>query len=163
MLTDFLPFLAAFDTLVKIGHALLHVAAEHVFLVDLSLASADDLVGDLGHEAAHTLVGVVVVAELEDHAHAVKHLGQLLWDVSRLTVLNFPAGFLQDHEELQTVISYFEFFRDACCQLLETSMIRTLRLLEHLDYPLQFGLFQPILEHAQVSVACRPMLDLVEG
>jgi hypothetical protein len=70
-----------------------------------------------------------VVAELEDHANTVEDLRQLLWNVARLAVLNSPAGFLEDHQELKTVISHFELFRDAGCQLLEAAMIGTLRLL----------------------------------
>jgi hypothetical protein len=71
---DDFPFLTACDTLVKIGHALLNVSAEHVFNLDLSLASADNLVADLGHETAHSLRITVGAAQFKNHAHTVEDL-----------------------------------------------------------------------------------------
>jgi diphthamide synthase subunit DPH2 len=74
VLCDNLPFLAACDALVKVGHALLNVSAEHVFNLDLSLASADNLVADLGHETAHSLRVTVGAAQFKNHTHTVEDL-----------------------------------------------------------------------------------------
>jgi diphthamide synthase subunit DPH2 len=71
---DDFPFLTACDTLVKIGHALLNVSAEHVFNLNLSFASANNLVADLGHETAHSLRITVGAAQFKNHAHTVEDL-----------------------------------------------------------------------------------------
>ena len=156
------PLFAALNGLVKVGHALLDVAAEHVLLVDLDFTPLDNLVGYAGQEATHSLGGVVVGGQLEDHTHAVEDLGEELWDVFWLRVLDLAARVLQDHQELETVISDLEFFGDPGCQFLEALMVGRLGLLEHLDDALERLVFESVLQHAEVTVTGSPVLDFVE-
>lgn len=107
MLANNLPLLTAVNTLLKIIHALLDIARQHVILVDLGTALSDDLVADLRQQALHPLRSVVVLTQLEDDSHAVQGLGQNLGNVLGLSLLNFPARLTECVQELQIVFGLF--------------------------------------------------------
>jgi hypothetical protein len=88
-----LPFLAAVNALVEIRNAFLDVSFQHVHLVDLSSASLDDLIGNLGEQTLHSLGGVVVFAQLPNDSHVVERLRQNFGDVLWAALLDLPARF----------------------------------------------------------------------
>jgi hypothetical protein len=100
-----LPFLAAVNALVEIRNAFLDVTFKHVHLVDLSSASLDDLVGNLGQETLHSLGGVVVFTQFPDDSHVVKRLRQNLGDVLWAALLDLSAWFGEHAQVLKVVLS----------------------------------------------------------
>ena len=106
------PLVAALDALVQVTHALFDVTGQHVVLVDLLAAPANDLVADHRQQALHAAHAVVVLAKLEDDAHVVKHFRQQFGDVSRLRLLNLLTRFLQQSEEHEIIICLFMSFVD---------------------------------------------------
>jgi hypothetical protein len=88
-----LPFLAAVNALVESRNAFLDVSFQHVHLVDLSSASLDDLIGNLGEQTLHSLGGVVVFAQLPNDSHVVERLRQNFGDVLWAALLDLPARF----------------------------------------------------------------------
>lgn len=91
---DLSPLLAAVNALIQVPHALLHIVAKHVFLVDLGAASLDDLVADLGQETLHSLLGGVVSTQFPDDSDGAEHVWKQLWNLRGVSLLNLAAWLL---------------------------------------------------------------------
>lgn len=99
------PFFAAVDALSEVRHALFDITFKHIKSVNLSSASLDDLVGNLGQETLHSLGGVVVFTQFPDDSHVVERLRQNFGDVLWAALLDLPAWFREHAQVLQVVLS----------------------------------------------------------
>jgi len=161
VLGDLLPLLTAVNRLGQVGNAFFNVTTEHVLLINFSLASLNNLVGDAGEEATHALRCVIRLTELEDHTDSVEDLRKELWDVLGLTGLNLAARSFKNSKEFQTVMGSLKFLVDFILEFHEAAMVGALSLGEHLNNAKEPLFLKGGLQDAEVAVALVPVLDLV--
>lgn len=157
-----LPLLAAINALLKIIHALLDVAREHVIFVDLGSALLDDLVADLGQQALHSLSRVVVLAQLEDNPHAVQSFRQNLWDVLWLGLLNLSAWFTQGIQKLKVVFGFLPSDLNLLLEGLELLEVAAISSVKHFDNLFEILVLKPLDEHVKVSSSLVPVGNFVK-
>ena len=159
---DGLPFATATNTFIEVLHALLNITFEHIILVDLSSASLDDLVADLGEKSLHSLRGVVELTHLPDKSDTVKHFRENLRDVFRLSSFNLSAWLSQSVEELKVIIGLFMTSFDLLLKLLESWKIRTTSDVKDIDNPLKLSLLKLNVKDIKISCSASPVLNLIK-
>lgn len=68
------PLFAAIDTLLQISHALINITIKHIFLVNLSPASSNDLIADLGEQTLHSIDCAVMFTQLPNYTNRAKNI-----------------------------------------------------------------------------------------
>jgi len=159
---DDLPLLAALNALIKVLHALLDVVTKHIVFVDLGAAPLDDLIRDLGKQALHALVGVVVLAQLPDHTHSVENVGQKLGNIFGLSILNLAARLAQKLKEGKVVACLLVLLLNLLLKQLKARQVGAVGLAEDFDDFLEFRFFQTGGKQLQVGVSLVPMADLIQ-
>jgi hypothetical protein len=133
VLGDFFPLFTTIDAFIKISHAFFDIATKHIFNLNFSLASADDLIAYFGHQTTHSLGVAVRGAEFKNHTHTVQNFWHQLWNVFRLGQIDSTAGVLQNLKESKTVLRCLKFFTDLASKLFKLRVVRASRFFKNLN------------------------------